>query len=72
LAGIAEYAGLRFEFATPGWAAAPSRFLHRFWFVIEDVLRRPAPGLAALAFVKAPAPLANRGVFLDADSLVSV
>jgi transcriptional regulator with XRE-family HTH domain len=72
LGGIAEYASLRFGFDTPGWAAAPSRFLRRFWFVIEDVLRRPAPGLAAVAFARTPAPLASRGVFLDADSLASV
>lgn len=72
LAGIAEYAGLRFGFPVPGWTAAPSRFLHRFWFVIEDVMGRPMPGLAALAFVKSPSPLASRGVFLDGDSLVSI
>lgn len=72
LAGIAEYAGLRFGFPVPGWAAAPGRFLHRFWFVIEDVIGRPMPGLAALAFVKSPSPLASRGVFLDGDSLLSV
>lgn len=72
LAGIAEYASLTFGFAVPGWTAAPSRFLTRFWFVIEDILRRPAPGLAALAFVSSPPPLAARGVFLDRESLVSV
>lgn len=72
LAGIAEYASQRFGFAVPGWAAAPSRFLRNFWFVIEDLLGRPAPGLAAMAFVRSPSALANRGVFLDNDSLVSV
>jgi transcriptional regulator with XRE-family HTH domain len=72
LAGIAEMVSRRYGFAVPGWAAAPSRFLHRFWFVIEDILGRRAPGLAAVAFAKAPAPLANRGVFLDADTLASV
>lgn len=72
LAGVAEYSGLLFGFAVPGWAAAPSRFLNRFWFVIEDVLGRPAPGLAALAFVTSPPSLAIRGVFLDRATLVSV
>ncbi|WP_018349243.1 helix-turn-helix domain-containing protein [Longispora albida] len=72
LAGVAEYASGLFGLAVPGWTAAPGRFLHRFWFVVEDVLGRPAPGLAALAFVSAPPALANRGVFLDGDSLVSV
>lgn len=72
LAGIAEYASQRFSFPVPGWAAAPGRFLRYYWFVIEDLLGRPAPGLAALAFAKSPAALAGRGVFLDSDSLVSV
>jgi transcriptional regulator with XRE-family HTH domain len=71
LAGVAEYAALGVGTAVPGWSAAPGRFLRRFWFVVEDVLGRPAPGLAALAFVGSPAPLANRGVFLDGDALVS-
>ncbi|NUS45023.1 MAG: helix-turn-helix transcriptional regulator [Mycobacteriaceae bacterium] len=72
LAGIAEYVGRRAGVATPGWASAPGRFLHRFWFVIEDVLSRPAPGLAAHSFVSSPPELAARGVFLDRASLVSV
>ena len=72
LAGIAEMVSLRYGLAVPGWATAPGRFLRRFWFVIEDILGRPAPGLAAAAFARAPRPLANRGVFIDAGSLVSV
>lgn len=72
LAGTAEYACRLFNLAVPGWTAAPGRFLHRFWFVIEDIIGRPAPGLAAMAFVSSPPPLANRGVFLDRASLVSV
>ena len=72
LGGIAEYVSQLFGFRVPGWAAAPSRFLQRFWFVIEDILGRPAPGLATLAFVATPPALANRGVFLDRASLVSV
>ncbi|MGH3925066.1 MAG: helix-turn-helix domain-containing protein, partial [Pseudonocardiaceae bacterium] len=72
LGGIAEYASQLFGFRLPGWATAPSRFLQRFWFVIEDILGWPAPGLAVLAFVATPPALANRGVFLDRASLVSV
>ncbi|WP_153415349.1 hypothetical protein [Nocardia macrotermitis] len=72
LAGIAEYVSRRAGLLVPGWTAAPSRFLDRFWFVIEDILGRPAPGLAAAAFVSSPAELAGRGVFLDRSSLASV
>jgi transcriptional regulator with XRE-family HTH domain len=72
LGGIAEYTALGAGIPVPGWSAAPGRFLGRFWFVIEDLLGRPAPGLAALAFVSSPAPLANRGVFLDRTALISV
>jgi transcriptional regulator with XRE-family HTH domain len=72
LAGVAEYVSRRAGLRVPGWTAAPGRFLDRFWFVIEDILGRPAPGLAAAAFVSSPAELAGRGVFLDRSSLVSV
>nr|WP_255671721.1 helix-turn-helix transcriptional regulator [Glycomyces amatae] len=72
LAGIAEYASLRARIPVPGWATAPGRFLKRFWFVIEDLLGRPAPGLATLSFADSPPELANRGVFLDRSSLESV
>ena len=72
LAGIAEYVSRRAGIPVPGWASAPGRFLRRFWFVIEDILGRPAPGLAVAAFTSAPPELAGRGVFLDRSSLVSV
>lgn len=72
LAGIAEFVARRVGVPVPGWASSPGRFLHRFWFVIEDILGRPAPGLAVAAFTSAPPELANRGVFLDRSSLVSV
>ncbi len=72
LAGIAEYASRRAGIPVPGWASAPGRFLRRFWFVIEDILGRPVPGLAVAAFTSAPPELAGRGVFLDRSSLVSV
>lgn len=72
LAGIAEYVSRRADILVPGWAAAPGRFLRRFWFVIEDVLSRPVPGLAVHSFVTSPPELAARGVFLDRGSLASV
>ncbi len=72
LAGVAEYVALTHGARVPGWTAAPSRFLPTFWFVIEDILGRPANGLAANAFVNSPAPFANRGIFLDRRTLVSV
>jgi hypothetical protein len=40
--------------------------------VIEDILGRPAPGLAALAVVSSPPELSSRGVFIDGSSLESV
>jgi transcriptional regulator with XRE-family HTH domain len=72
LAGIAEHVCYESGALVPGWASAPGRFLRRAWFVIEDMLGRQAPGLAALAFATTPAALAARGVFLDRSSLESV
>ena len=72
LAAVAEYVAYRHDLRVPGWTAAPSRTLTRFWFVIEDILGRPAPGLAANAFVTSPAQFASRGIFLDRLTLVSV
>jgi transcriptional regulator with XRE-family HTH domain len=71
-AGIAEFVARRASLPVPGWASSPGRFLVRFWFVIEDILDRPAPGLAVAAFTSTPPELANRGVFLDRSSLASV
>lgn len=72
LAGIAEFVARPAGLPVPGWASSPGRFLHRFWFVIENILDRPAPGLAVAAFASTPPELANRGVFLDRSSLTSV
>jgi transcriptional regulator with XRE-family HTH domain len=72
LAAVAEYVAYLHGLRVPGWTAAPSRTLTRFWFVIEDILGRPANGLAANAFVTAPAQFASRGIFLDRNTLVSV
>ncbi|GAA4909213.1 helix-turn-helix domain-containing protein [Stackebrandtia albiflava] len=72
LAGVAEYACRRHGMSMPGWPSAPGRFLRRFWFVIEDVLGREVPGLAAMAYTTPVQELAARGVFLDRHSLESV
>lgn len=72
LAGTAEYVSRRARLPVPGWASAPGRFLQRFWFVIEDIVGRPAPGLAALSFAASPPELSSRGVFIDRSSLESV
>jgi transcriptional regulator with XRE-family HTH domain len=72
LAGLAEYVAVRHGIPVPGWASSPARFLADFWFVIEDILGRPAQGLAAIAYATAPPSFANRGVFLDRSALVSV
>jgi transcriptional regulator with XRE-family HTH domain len=72
LAGVAEYASRRARLPVPGWASAPSRFLRRSWFVVEDIIGRPAAGLAVAAFMSSPRELASRGVYIDASSLESV
>ncbi|HEU5128437.1 MAG TPA: helix-turn-helix domain-containing protein [Glycomyces sp.] len=72
LAGVAEYASRRAGLSTPGWASAPGRFLRKFWFVVEELMGRPMPGLAVLSVGSASPELASRGVFLDRASLESV
>jgi transcriptional regulator with XRE-family HTH domain len=72
IGGLAEHVCVNGGARVPGWTAAPSRFLGKFWFVVEEVLGRPARGLAVYAFVNSPAALANRGVFVDEESLESV
>lgn len=56
----------------PGWTAAPSRFLARWWAPIEDILGRPAPGLVCLALASTPPEFAVRGVLIDRETLASV
>lgn len=72
LAGLAEHVAHGCGIRVPGWATAPGRFLPDFWFVIEDLLGRPARGLAAIAFATSPPSFASRGVFLDRATLVSI
>ncbi|GAB3221851.1 hypothetical protein GCM10027447_08060 [Glycomyces halotolerans] len=72
LAGIAEYVSNRVGQPVPDRANEPGRFLRWCWFVVEDVIGRPSPGLAALTFASSPPELAARGVFIDRTSLESV
>jgi hypothetical protein len=66
IAGLAERIGHKRGWLTPSWTIASGRFLSTWWFVTEYV------SLHALALVESPAESANRGVFLDEASLVSV
>lgn len=66
LAGVVEWLAHRHAVRTPAWTAEPDRFLDEWWFV------SPFTSLHASALVHGPAELANRGVFLHADSLLSV
>lgn len=72
IAAACERAARLTGVAVPGWTAAPSRFLNRFWVPVEDILGRPSPGLAVLVLASSPPEFAIRGVLIDADSLASV
>jgi hypothetical protein len=63
-AAVAQLARSRGQ-AVPGWTRAPDRILDFFWHPGSD-------RFFALALARAPAEFAARGVFVDADSLVSV
>ncbi len=65
VAAVVERAARRRGEPVPGWTAAPSRFLDGPWFPVEDVIGRPAPGLACLALASSPAEFAARGIHLD-------
>ena len=66
LGATAEHLCFHHGLAVPAWSAAPTRFLTRWWFV------SPYRSVHASALVHTPAAFANRGVFLHAESLVSV
>ena len=66
LAGTAEHLCFHHGVAVPDWSVAPTRFLANWWFV------SPYRSVHASALVSTPAALANRGVFIHADSLASV
>ncbi len=73
LAAAAAWVARHREVESPGWAAAPSRFLDGPWFPVEDVLGRPISAqLAAHLLAVAPVEFFGRGVVIDADTLRSV
>lgn len=73
VAAAAAWVARRRGCATPGWTAAPSRFLDGPWFPAADVLgRRLSAGLAAHLLVAAPPEFFGRGVVIDAETLRSV
>lgn len=72
IAAVCERAARRAGVATPGWTAAPSRFLEVWWFPVEDVVGRLPTGLACYAFASSPPEFAARGIFIDPATLESV
>lgn len=72
LAAACERAARLREVDVPGWTAAPSRFLHRWWAPIEDILGRRAPGLVCMALASSPPEFAVRGVLVGGDTFTSV
>ncbi len=64
LAGVVDHLARRHQFEPPTWTA--SRSVIPFWFVGST------PALHAYAYAHSPAPLANRGVFIDPSDLESV
>lgn len=71
IAAVCECAAHSAGVATPGWTAAPSRFLDRWWFPVEDILGRLPDGIACYALAASPPEFAVRGVFVDPDTLES-
>lgn len=64
LAGVVDCLARQYQFDPPSWTAG--RYVVPFWFVGST------PALHAYAYAHSPAPLANRGVFIDPADLVSV
>lgn len=63
LAALAEHLAFHDNLSCPGWAAAPERFLDRWWFLSNTPTGR------AEAIVTAPASFVRRGVFLERRDL---
>lgn len=72
IAATCERVANRRSVAVPGWTAAPSRFLDRWWFPTEDILGRVTDGLVCLLLATSPPEFSTRGVFIDGSALVSV
>ena len=66
LGALAEYVATRFDLYAPAWAAEPTRFLDRFWF-ISDV-----PAFRAISLVQSPAALKRRGILWPERSMQRV
>jgi len=66
IAGVVERIFNKRNESVPAWTINQSRFCHPWWFV------SPYVALHASAIVNSAPELANRGVFLHADSLESV
>ncbi len=66
LAAATEHLCFHRGLGVPRWTLSPERFLQEWWFVT------PYPCLHASAFVATPAAFASRGVFVHADSLMSL
>ena len=66
LGALAEYVATRFDLRAPAWAAEPTRFLDRFWFV-SDV-----PAFRAISLVQSPAALKRRGILWPERSMQRV
>lgn len=69
LAAAVEHATARIGVGPPSWTAAPSKFLDRWWFPVEDMIGRLPTRLAAYLLANAPGEFAARGVFVDRASL---
>lgn len=66
LAGVVEHLAFQTGLPVPRWTLHPSRFLTQWWFATDT------PGMRPYLFQRTPAPLANRGVFVDQESLENV
>jgi transcriptional regulator with XRE-family HTH domain len=64
--GVVEMLATAAGMAVPAWASGPGRVLDEVWFYTTLASLKPH------VFVTTPAALAARGVYLSADSLVSV
>jgi hypothetical protein len=72
LAAVAEHVCLAASAAVPGWTAAPSRALERWWFPLADIVGFLPKGLAVSAIVGSPGPFAVRGIMIDPSTLDSL
>jgi transcriptional regulator with XRE-family HTH domain len=72
LGATCEYAAHRAGVLTPGWTAAPSRFLEEMWAPVGDILGFLTAGLACTALAASPPEFYIRGILIDRTALESV